>query len=212
MPSRSPLSLHAGALLSGALGTLGVITLSLGMNAQVQRKTPELATVVEMAMAAQPARPPAAQRRQRSSPLKKAARAAPSASAPLAAGLTGLDFGLASGADAAMGAASSALTEQVGAEVMDEDAVGEPPRPTERPAPEYPARARAQGQTGSVTLSFVVDLDGSAVDAHVVESSPPGVFDEAALDAVARWRFEPGRNEGVPVAVRVRQTLRFELE
>lgn len=212
MPSRSPVLLHLTALAVGLLGTAGVIGLSLGMNAQVEKKAPEIATVVEMTVASPESKPASAQRKQRSSPVKKAARAAPSAAAPLAAGLAGLDFGLGGGADASMLGATAALTQQVGAEVMDEDAVGDPPRPTERTPPDYPARARAQGQTGFVTVSFIVDVDGSAVDAHVVEAKPPGVFEEAALAAVSRWRFEPGRDQGAPVAVRVRQTLRFELE
>ena len=47
---------------------------------------------------------------------------------------------------------------------------------------------------------------------HVVESDPPDTFDDAAIEAARGWRFEPGRDEGNPVAVRVRQTLRFSLE
>lgn len=212
MPSKHPLLLHLGALGIALLGTVGVVGISLGMNASVEGRATEVATVVEMAMAPASAKPPTAQKRQRSSPVKKAARAAPSAAAPLAAGLAGLDFGLEGGADAAMMAASNALSSEMGARVMDEDSVAEPPRPTERVPPDYPARARASGQTGAVTVSFIVDVDGSAVDTHVVEAIPPGVFEDAALAAVAQWQFEPGRHEGAPVAVRVRQTLRFELE
>ena len=47
---------------------------------------------------------------------------------------------------------------------------------------------------------------------RVLESEPPGTFDRAALDAVNSWRFEPATYEGLPVAVRVRQVVRFELE
>ena len=212
MPSRArTLAEHAGALLISGLGTLGVVGLSLGMNAQVEKKTPELAAAVELAAAPREA-PKGATRKARSSPVKKAARSAPSAAPALAAGLAGLDFGMDGGADAAMGVATNALLDQVGATVLSEEEVEEPPRPASRAAPSYPARARQDGQTGYVTVSFVVDIDGSAQDVHVVESEPPGVFDEAALAAVSAWTFEPGRQEGSPVAVRVRQTLRFELD
>ena len=63
-----------------------------------------------------------------------------------------------------------------------------------------------------MTLFFVVDVDGSVQDFYVVESIPEGVFDQAAIDAVRQWEFEPGLHEGMPVAVRVRQTLTFSLE
>lgn len=196
----------------GLLGTAGVVGLSIGMNNQVHKKAPEVATVIEAVAASPESKAKAQSRKQRSSPVKKAARSAPSPSPALAASLGGLDFGLAGGADAAMMSATGALLQDVGTAVMNEDAVEVPPRSVERTPPQYPARARGQGQTGKVTLSFIVDLDGSVQDVHVVEAEPPGVFDAAAVEAVSSWRFEPGQNEGSPVAVRVRQTLRFELE
>ena len=96
--------------------------------------------------------------------------------------------------------------------VMDEGAVQDAPRARTRVAPDFPTRARAQGLSGYVTLFFVVDVDGSVQDVYVIESSPEGVFDDAAIQAVEQWEFDPGMNEGMPVAVRVRQTLNFTLE
>lgn len=202
---------HLGAVFVALAGTVGVIGLSLGMNAQVEKKKPELATVVE-AMAAPESRPRGPARKARSSPVKKARSAAPAASAPLAAGLPGFDFGLGGGAEAGMGEATAALLDEVGGKVVDESAVEVAPQAVERGPPAYPSRARAQGVGGRVTLSFVVDVDGRVQDVVVVEAEPPGIFDEAAVEAVRAWRFEPGLDEGAPVAVRVRQTLRFELE
>lgn len=213
MPRRARAALELFAALGiGLLGTAGVVGLSVGMNSQVQKKATEVATVIETVAAAPESKTKAQARKQRSSPVKKAARSAPSPAPALAANLGGLDFGLASGADAAMMSATGALLQDVGTAVMNEDAVEVPPRSVERTPPQYPTRARSQGQTGKVTLSFIVDLDGSVQDVHVVEASPPGVFDAAAIEAVSSWRFEPGQNAGSPVAVRVRQTLRFELE
>ena len=212
MPRSSALLQHLAALGVALLGTVGVVGLSLGMNATVQKKAEDVEGAVALVSAVPEAPRKASQRKQRSSPVKKMARAASNPAPALAAGLAGLDFGLDRGADAAMLGATGALISEVGVEVVDEDAVEVPPQATERTPPDYPSRARAQGQTGHVTVSFIVDIDGTAVEAHVVESSPPGVFDEAALAAVGAWRFDPGRNAGAPVAVRVRQTLRFELE
>lgn len=212
MPRKADLARHVGALVVAGLGTLGVFGLSLGMNAQVEAKAPEVATVIEaMAVAAPPKAPTASQKR-RSSPVKKARKAAPSPAPLLAANLGGLDFGLGDPSDAALADASDALVGGMGSVALDEDDVQEPPVATTRTPPSYPARARAKGRTGWVTLSFVVDLDGTVQDVHVFQADPPGVFDDAAIEAVSAWRFEPGRHEGTPVAVRVRQTLRFELE
>lgn len=212
MPSKAALLRHLGALLISALGVLGVIGLSLGMNATVQKRRPEVATLVEGMSAAPERKPAASARKQRSTIARKAARAAPSPAAALASGLAGLDFGLSGGAEGLVGGATSALINQVGAEVMSEDEVQDPPRPAAITPPSFPARARQSGTTGQVTVSFIVDVDGSVADAHVVDAKPPGFFEEAALDAVSSWTFEPGRSQGSPVAVRVAQTLRFELE
>ena len=59
------------------------------------------------------------------------------------------------------------------------------------PAPEYPRRAIRLGVEGSVRLEFDVDTDGSVLDPYVVESSPAGVFDRAAIKAVRKFLYEP---------------------
>ena len=87
-----------------------------------------------------------------------------------------------------------------------------PPRPVAQMRPQYPARARTRRIEGSVTLTFVVDLDGTTRNLDVVAAQPEGIFEEAALRAAARWRFSPGLRQGAPVPVRVRQTIRFELD
>ncbi len=211
MPKAGDVVRHAAALGIGGLGTIGVFALSIGMNAQVERLVEEPVAVISTIEAPPPPRA-GPTRPQRTSPVLKARAAAPAASPLLAASLSGLDFGLGSAADGALAQATAALVGEMGAVVLDENAVDDPPVATERTPPSFPSRARSLGQTGKVTVSFVVDVDGSVQDVSVVESAPPGVFDDAALDAVRTWRFEPGRDGGNPVAVRVRQTLAFELE
>jgi protein TonB len=78
-------------------------------------------------------------------------------------------------------------------------------------SPEYPQKALDAKISGSVTVEFIVDLKGTPRDAHVLESTPPGVFDSAALNAVARWRFEPVIVNNVPTEVPTRTLIRFEL-
>lgn len=85
-------------------------------------------------------------------------------------------------------------------------------RPTTRTPPRYPASARAAGTTGVVVVQIHIDETGAVDDVRVVESTPPGVFDEAAIESVRSWHFEPATSAGRPTASWVRQTIRFTLE
>ena len=79
-------------------------------------------------------------------------------------------------------------------------------------APDYPPNAMAQRISGSVTLEYSVDIRGEPRDIHVVEATPPGVFDQAAISAVKRWRYTPTLVDGTAVDVPgVRTRVRFEL-
>jgi TonB family protein len=78
--------------------------------------------------------------------------------------------------------------------------------------PDYPQNAISQHITGSVTLEYTVDTRGEPRDIHVVEATPPGVFDQAAINAVRRWRYAPMVVDGTAVDVpAVRTRVRFEL-
>ena len=78
--------------------------------------------------------------------------------------------------------------------------------------PDYPQTAMAQRISGSVTLEYTVDTRGEPRDIHVVEATPPGVFDQAAITAVKHWRYAPVVVDGGAVDVpRVRTRVRFEL-
>ena len=76
------------------------------------------------------------------------------------------------------------------------------------PAP-YPRRARELRQYGTVAVALIVDETGTPTDLRVVESAG-AILDEAVLDAIRTWRFEPARKDGVKVKVpwTVRQTYR----
>ena len=76
------------------------------------------------------------------------------------------------------------------------------PRPTPRlvrtryVAPEYPSAAFKQGLAGSVRLRLAVDAEGRVSEALVVQATPPGVFDAAAVTAARKWRFKPIGEKG----------------
>jgi protein TonB len=77
--------------------------------------------------------------------------------------------------------------------------------------PEYPDRALSERIAGTVTVQYTVDKKGYTKDVRVVESSPPGMFDRAATDAIRRWRYRPAKYNGQAVEVPVRTRIRFEL-
>jgi len=78
--------------------------------------------------------------------------------------------------------------------------------------PAYPDAARREQIEGYVVLRYDVDAAGLVTDVEVLESSPPEIFDQAAVDAVASWRYTPRLVDGEPRAVRgVTSTLRFAL-
>jgi TonB family protein len=80
------------------------------------------------------------------------------------------------------------------------------------PPPDYPQSALNLRISGSVTLEYTVDTHGEPRDIHVVEATPPGVFDQAAINAVRHWRYAPVKVDGAPVDVpSVRTRVRFEL-
>lgn len=77
--------------------------------------------------------------------------------------------------------------------------------------PDYPKSALENSVAGSVLLSFTVDTRGETRDVQVLQSTPTGVFDRAAVSAVKRWKYAPVRVNGAPVEVPVRTLVRFEL-
>ncbi len=91
---------------------------------------------------------------------------------------------------------------------VDRDAV-----PLVRIDPEYPQRELVRGTEGWVQVQFSVTGGGTVRDATVVASEPRGVFDEAALEAIARWRYNPRVEGGVAVErVGLQTVIRFQLQ
>lgn len=66
------------------------------------------------------------------------------------------------------------------------------PRLLSAPSPRYPIMAQRRKLEGQVVVHFTIQPDGSVASPRVVSADPPGVFDEAAIVAASRWRFEAG--------------------
>ena len=79
-------------------------------------------------------------------------------------------------------------------------------------APAYPSLSRRMGEQGRVLVRVVVRPDGMPDSVVLRQSSGSQRLDEAALDAVRRWRFVPARQGSTPVTAAVIIPIVFSLE
>ncbi len=84
------------------------------------------------------------------------------------------------------------------------------PVPITRIQPTYPFEMKRAGQNGTVTVGFIVDTTGTVRDAYVVDSSHRE-FESAALTAIQKWRFRPGKKGGRAVNTRMQQPIVFNI-
>ena len=84
------------------------------------------------------------------------------------------------------------------------------PRPTRQITPVYPPALKSQGIEGRVFIRFDIDKQGNVVDATAKESDHPA-FAAYAVDAVRRWKFEPGMQNGEPVPFTMIAPIVFSL-
>ncbi len=80
------------------------------------------------------------------------------------------------------------------------------------PAPAYPSLSRRMGEQGRVLVRVVVRPDGMPDSVVLRQSSGAQRLDEAALDAVRKWRFVPARQGSTPVTAAVLIPIVFSLE
>ena len=80
------------------------------------------------------------------------------------------------------------------------DVVQQGPWQVYRVTPPYPPALLAAPVPGAVTLSFDLGASGVPSNVKVVKSTPPGVFDAAAVLALQQWYFEP-LQEAAPAAL-----------
>ena len=104
------------------------------------------------------------------------------------------------------------LSQQIENMIFEIGDLDEPPRPLARLTPVYPARARMRRIEGYATVEFIVAPDGTVRDPVVTQSEPGDIFNDAALRAVSRWKFQPGSKDNLPVSTRVRQRVNFTLQ
>jgi protein TonB len=84
-------------------------------------------------------------------------------------------------------------------------------KPLEVVPPLYPPRCRRLGIEGTVRVRVLVGERGRPLEVLVGHSSGDASLDDAALDAVRRWRFEPARRDGTPIRVWAIVPIEFRL-
>jgi TonB family protein len=90
--------------------------------------------------------------------------------------------------------------------------VDQPAHAVTRPGPDYPADAMRAGITGTVVVQCVVNADGSVGDTRVARSVDAlHGLDQAAVDAVKKWRYTPALKAGRPVPMAVTVEVGFSL-
>ncbi len=88
------------------------------------------------------------------------------------------------------------------------------PKVVSKPMPVYPKIAKDSGTEGIVMIEFVIDTTGIVIpnSAKVIQSRPEKLFDDAAMEAIYKWKFTPGQQRDRKVRVRWQQPIRFELK
>ena len=76
----------------------------------------------------------------------------------------------------------------------------------------YPEEAKKARITGTVTVRYDIQVDGTVTNVSVVTAEPPGVFDSEAVRYVRTWVYIPARKDGAPqVTKNVESDITFKL-
>lgn len=79
------------------------------------------------------------------------------------------------------------------------------------PRPPYPALSKRLGEQGTVVIRLHIDREGKPTKAEILNSSGFERLDQTALQAARRWRYVPGKRNGVPEAMWITVPIRFDL-
>lgn len=86
-----------------------------------------------------------------------------------------------------------------------------PPKLSQFVEADYPVQERAARRTGSVTMRLSISASGDVSEAEVVTSAGKA-FDEAAVAAARKFKFEPAEVDGKPASVTIVYRYDFTLQ
>lgn len=84
------------------------------------------------------------------------------------------------------------------------------PQPRFQAKPNYPFEMRRAGITGDVLVGFIVDSNGDVREAYAIKSTQRE-FEAAAIQAVSKWKFKPGRKGGRAVNTKMQVPIVFSI-
>jgi TonB family protein len=79
---------------------------------------------------------------------------------------------------------------------------------TKKIEPEYPAKAKAEGLSGSVTLRVTIDKKGNVIGAQPMGGDP--LFFDSAVKALRQWKYTPSTVKGKPINIVTQLTLNYK--
>jgi protein TonB len=97
-----------------------------------------------------------------------------------------------------------------GMKVFDISMLDQTPVPKFQARPQYPFEMRRAGIAGEVVVDFIVDTAGDVQNAYALRSSQRE-FEAAAVQAVSKWKFKPGRKGGRDVPTHMQVPIVFTL-
>ncbi len=189
---------------------LGSVVLMNELSQPPEREEVEQGTIIEVQKAEKPKPKPKVQKLA-SKPRQVPKGPPPPSMNALTSGLSGIDVVLPGLEFDELGSTGADLVGTGEEVVHTSDTVDEPPKAVQQGTIQYPSRLRDKGVEGYVLFSVLVGATGTVERLKILESKPPGVFDEAARDAIKAWRFDPAFYEGKPVKSWAQQKIVFEL-
>ena len=90
-------------------------------------------------------------------------------------------------------------------------AVAQDLKASSRVEPTYPSASRRAGEEGTVRLKVLVDEKGRPRDVTLANSSGFARLDQAAMDAVRKWRFVAATDGNNPIAAWTQVAITFRL-
>jgi protein TonB len=107
------------------------------------------------------------------------------------------------------------------------------PKAVKTPLPKYPVKAKKLGLSAMVKLKVMVDEKGLPVNIEATEAyirfdskedrekasltedqqkELAKLFTDAAVEAMGKWKFEPGIRNGIPIKMEVMVPVKFKLD
>lgn len=115
------------------------------------------------------------------------------------------------GVEGAGGVEVAMQNQDLEAMVFDESQTDEDIVPVFTPSIPYPERAKDVGAQGTLEAVLVIGRDGKVEKVDIVRSPHESITIEARR-TLSTWKFKPGKNKGIPVKVRAKQVIDFNLE